>query len=398
MRILYLCCDPGIPVFGRKGASSHVRGTCRALNKQGHEVQLLCASVGGDSQKTPDVTPIVVHGPESRKLGFDTRRILLDRKFYRAVERIIERRGKPDAIYERYCLYSRAGQKLARKYDLPHILEVNAFLSEEQLDRIRAPVLARWYERKTLRQSSEIFVVSDPLLQGVREIVGPDIPIEIEPMSVDTEEFNDRVDGRPVRDMLGLGDDFVVGYVGTLSGWHGIRLLYDIAEGLRSRGMSDFRILVIGGDGNKLEKHRGLTRERGLENTILFHGDVPHAEIPRFIRAMDIGIIPDANPWNAPTKLFEYQACAIPAIGPDYPGVRGSMDDGVEGIIFPPKDVDAIIEGIVKLYGDSEMRSEMGHRARRRAVNSRSWTAAARKIVLHFERQMKLMDRPDPAG
>lgn len=392
MRILYLCCDPGIPVFGRKGASSHVRGTCRALSVQGHDVQLVCTNIGGDSQNTPDVTPIVVRGSESKKLGFDTRRILLDRKFYKTVKRHIERKGKPDAIYERYSLYSRAGQRIARDYGLPHILEINAFLSEEQRDRIRFPALARWYERRIVQSCTNIFVVSEPLKEGIREISESEVHIEVEPMSVDTETFNENVDGAPVRERLGLGEDFVIGYVGTLSGWHGIRLLYEIAAELEKRGLSGFRFLVVGGDGNKLQKHRTLTRENGLEDVILFHGDVPHLDIPRYIRAMDIGIIPDANPWNAPTKLFEYQACGIPPIGPDYPGVRSSMVDGVEGLIFPPKDIGAITDCIVRLHGEPDLRAEMGRLSRKRAVHTRSWNAAALKIVKNFQDQMVQKD------
>ena len=46
MRIAYVCADPGIPVFGTKGASIHVQEVIRAMRKRGAEVQLFTARPG----------------------------------------------------------------------------------------------------------------------------------------------------------------------------------------------------------------------------------------------------------------------------------------------------------------------------------------------------------------
>lgn len=387
MRILYLCCDPGIPVYGRKGASSHVRGTCLALQERGHEVRLLCANTDGDQEGEGVVPAVRIDAPESRKLGFDLRRILLDRRLTRYAFQTLIPQWRPDAVYERYCLYSLVGSRIARRLRLPHILELNAFLSEEQKDRIRIPALARLYERRAVRSAREIFVVSSPLKEAVHRIAGPDMKVLIEPMSVDTERFSGTIDASGLRRRLGLESSFVIGYVGTLSGWHGIRYFYDLARSLKDRNIPDFRILVVGGDGHKLERHRQRVKEGGFDRQIQFVGAVPHSEVPLYIRAMDVGLIPDANPWNAPTKLFEYQACAIAPVGPDYPGVRASLDDGVEGFIFPPQDVPAMVTCIEKLYRNPELRAELGRRSRLRVCATRSWDRAAATIVSNLEAQ-----------
>ncbi len=41
MKILYLCADPGIPVFATKGASVHVRSLVSAFRRAGHDVTLV---------------------------------------------------------------------------------------------------------------------------------------------------------------------------------------------------------------------------------------------------------------------------------------------------------------------------------------------------------------------
>ena len=48
MRIAYVCADPGIPVFGTKGASVHVQEVVRVLLEAGHRVELFCRRPDGE--------------------------------------------------------------------------------------------------------------------------------------------------------------------------------------------------------------------------------------------------------------------------------------------------------------------------------------------------------------
>jgi hypothetical protein len=48
MRVAYICMDPGVPVFGQKGASVHVQEVVRTLLKRGAKVELFALRLGGD--------------------------------------------------------------------------------------------------------------------------------------------------------------------------------------------------------------------------------------------------------------------------------------------------------------------------------------------------------------
>src|SRR5699024_7195959 len=48
MRIAYALLDPGIGVFGTKGASVHVQEVVRALRADGHEVTVFCTRTNDD--------------------------------------------------------------------------------------------------------------------------------------------------------------------------------------------------------------------------------------------------------------------------------------------------------------------------------------------------------------
>lgn len=386
MKICYLCADPGIPIFGRKGCSTHVRETCATLTALGHEIRLLCSNPEGDrdgAEAAGALDIVSVAAPRSRKLGFDLRHIILDRRFGRALEKLIDA-WRPDAIYERYSLYSRAGLRSARRHKLPRLLEVNAFLTREQEDRIRLGPLARLVERSIIRSAPRVIVVSEPLRTEVAQLGVPADAVVRMPMAVNLDKFNPTIDGSAVRRQHGLDDVFVIGYVGTLAGWHGLKLLEDVAERLRDGGAPPFAFMIVGGEGDKLEHNRARVRERGLEGSIRFIGSVPYEDVPRHIRAMDAAVVPDTTYWSSPAKLFEYQACGVPVIAPSYPAIHNALDHGREGLIFKPLDTAEMARLIRQMMDNREGLGEMARAARARAERDHSWHYNGERILELF--------------
>ena len=59
MRIAYVCADPGVPVFGRKGCSVHVQEMIRAFRRSGADVELFAARA--DDPLPPELEGVRVH-------------------------------------------------------------------------------------------------------------------------------------------------------------------------------------------------------------------------------------------------------------------------------------------------------------------------------------------------
>src|SRR5437867_825959 len=175
MRFAYVCADFGVPLDGSKGASVHVREVVRALAALGHEVVLLSpaaapGAAGSDGAEGAHPEPIgatcfrIAPAPahvalldELRQVdalvGRETRlrqelRNLLYNLALLEAGRDILRRHPVDAVYERYTLFTGAGLRLARDLGVPHLLEVNAPLADEQ-ERTRG------LELKTLARDAE---------------------------------------------------------------------------------------------------------------------------------------------------------------------------------------------------------------------------------------------------
>jgi glycosyltransferase involved in cell wall biosynthesis len=66
-----------------------------------------------------------------------------------------------------------------------------------------------------------------------------------------------------------------------------------------------------------------------------------------------------------PMALAEAMACGVPCVAFDCaPGVREIVTDGVDGIVVPPRKVDALAEGLGRLMADEELRRRYGAAAR----------------------------------
>lgn len=296
---------------------------------------------------------------------------------------------RPDAVYERYSLLGTAGNELARELKIPHILEVNAPLSEEHA-RHRGSAFAqtiRAAERRILAAADQVISVSEPLKQW---IVGMGINadrVTVVPNGVNLKRFN--TPAGDVRSRLGLDDRPVVGFVGTLKSWHGTAaLIRAIGLMARERGADNAPHLLIVGDGPQRERLEEVAREDSITDLTTFTGMVPHDEMISYITAMDIAIAPyDAMPdfYFSPLKLFEYMAAGRPIIAAGIGQIEECIRDGETGLLYPPGDIPALARTIGHLLDDPERARALGHAALAEARTHRSWDRNARIVTALVE-------------
>jgi len=133
MRVAYVCADPGVPIFGRKGCSIHVQEVVRALKAHGALIDLFALRVGGPPP--PGLEDVAVHelplGAAHDAAARERAALRANHAFRRALARAV---APFDAVYERYSLWSFASMRFAREACIPGVLEVNAPLIEEQAE------------------------------------------------------------------------------------------------------------------------------------------------------------------------------------------------------------------------------------------------------------------------
>lgn len=411
MRIAYITTDFGIPVHGHKGASIHVREFSNALQGNGHEVEIFTCRMGGEA---PDGFTVPVHEfplekPERRLISAlqddpqaggrtpnEVRSMLYNANLRHRLLPLLQE-FQPDAIYERYALLGTAGQELAKALGIPHILEVNAPLSEEQA-RHRGIVFdqtIRAIEQRIIAGADQVISVSEPLKQWIVGTGASAGRVTVLPNGVNTDRFAERTG--TVRERLGLGDRPVVGFVGTLKAWHGTdTLIRAMGSLVRERGPDRTPALLIVGDGPQRDQLESLARDEGLGDVTIFTGMVPHGEIPNYLAAIDIAVAPYAETGDvyfSPLKLFEYMAMGCTVIAADTGQIREYIRHMDNGILYTPGDTDALAGQVAAMLDDPIRARILGKTARHEARSTMSWSRIADAVTGLVEREQASLDK-----
>jgi glycosyltransferase involved in cell wall biosynthesis len=402
MRIVYLSADYGIPILGNKGGSVHVREMTRAFHELGHEVIAITPRAGRPGENRLFVKLIEVEVPALageilREVGArdggegkcqvrEIRSLLTNRPIQERIEAIHRTLGV-DLIYERHSLWNFSGMAAAEALGIPFLLEVNAPLSVEQerYRRLHMKSMARGIEEVLFRRADAVIAVSEGVRRYVEEKGVDPGRIHTVPNSVDTDLFDPAacVDGAVIRERRGLpAGDFIVGFLGTMKEWHGLRVLLGAMKEVWARGPGAHLLIVGNGPMRGWLEER--IREDRLEGKITITGEVPHYEIPSYLAAMDVAVAPYTETpgfYFSPLKIFEYLAMGRPVIVSGIGQIREIVEDGETGLLARPGDVRDLAEKIGRLRDDPGRRERLGRAARSSILGRTHWKKNAREII-----------------
>jgi glycosyltransferase involved in cell wall biosynthesis len=130
--------------------------------------------------------------------------------------------------------------------------------------------------------------------------------------------------------------------------------LYDEVKGHRYLVESSARIIkqyqniliIIIGKGNLESEIEGQISRMGLSKYIHLIGGKPHDEIPLWMNACDVFVLPSLNEGN-PTVMFEALGCGKPFVGTRVGGVPEIITSDTYGLLAEPGNPDDLAEKIV---------------------------------------------------
>jgi glycosyltransferase involved in cell wall biosynthesis len=288
------------------------------------------------------------------------------------------RRLRPAFVYKRHALNDVGVLQAARDAGVPSVLEVNALYSSAslgQFEPLRFQRLARAAERKAIELADVVVTVSSPLGALVREIAPRVRSVLVMPNGVDAARFDPAISGSPIRTDFDLPESaVVVGWCGIMRSWHGLELL------LSAIAQTSCLLFFIG-DGPERPRIEQMVRELGLVDRVRFAGRVPESEVPRYLAAVDVGVVADdLTRYASPMKLLEYMAMGKAVVAPDLPNIRDVLSDGVEGLLFEPGSASSLAARLTNLE-DPIFRASLGRGGRRSAETDRNWFSNARRVL-----------------
>jgi len=159
---------------------------------------------------------------------------------------------------------------------------------------------------------------------------------------------------------LGLSADaVVVGTVGRAARQKGWTHLVRAAKRTCCE-RDDVRFLLIG-SGRDAGRVGALARRLGVADKIILAGDRDDAA--QLCAGIDVYVQPSL--WEGlPYALLDAMARALPVVATHVPGNNDVVEDGVTGLLVPPRDPAAMAAAVLSLLGDPETGRRLGASAR----------------------------------
>jgi glycosyltransferase involved in cell wall biosynthesis len=122
--------------------------------------------------------------------------------------------------------------------------------------------------------------------------------------------------------------------------------------------------LVMMGEGPERPLVERLVRELGLERNVVLAGAV--AKAPRLLRHFQFSVL-SSSEESFPNALVDSMAAGLAVVATHVGGIPELVRDGVDGVLVPPGNPDALARAMLQLLETPELTAGMGRSARQRA-------------------------------
>lgn len=212
-----------------------------------------------------------------------------------------------------------------------------------------------------------------------REVVAPFLPPGLEPQvinwGVDAEVFQPGpVPVQERRPVVGYLKGFRAKYAPDVL----VRAIPRVVEQVPE---VQFRLVGLGPMREECER---TVRESGVAASVTFSDPVPKEQVPRFWDDIAVGVLCSRNEEFGVASL-ETQACGVPVVITDIPGVRETGGPGSGTLAVPPEDSQALADGIIRLLRDPAERGRLGAQGREHVLRRHTWARTVDRMAAVYE-------------
>lgn len=328
----------------------------------GGESHLLSLTANLDRHKFEPVVLSFTDGPMMERLkemGVETRLIYTEKPFdiriWGQVKRLLERE-RPDVIHAHGTRACSNVLWAARKLGIPVIYTVHGWsFHQDQHPLVRRLRISG--EKYLTARSRMNISVSASNQQSGREVI-PGFRSIVINNGIDQRRFDPDRQYKDVRAELGIAPGAVVVLFIARFTAHKqpLTLIRAFAKALTllKEGVGVHLLMV--GDGDEKEAGAALAGELGLRESVSF--ETFRQDVPDVLHAADIFVLPSL--WEGlPIGLLEAMAMRKAVIGTRVDGTREVLQDGENGLLVEPGDVDALAAAIVRLVEEKALRESL---------------------------------------
>ena len=180
---------------------------------------------------------------------------------------------------------------------------------------------------------------------------------------VDTDAY--APGGTPAADSPWTHDDIVIGTVARIQDVKNHRALVAAFAQLRDRlpDLASRLKLSIVGDGPLLPAVREQVAALGLQDAVWLPG--ARADIADILHTFSVFALPSLAE-GTPVSMLEAMACGLPVVASRVGGIPEVVDEGMQGLLVPVGDVDALTDALARYAQDARLRAAHGGAGRAR--------------------------------
>lgn len=141
----------------------------------------------------------------------------------------------------------------------------------------------------------------------------------------------------------------------------------------------DVMLYIVGQGSLEKSLQSSIDKYRLSNSIILAGGNKPREEIPAWVNACDLFVLPSLSEGN-PTVMFETLGCGKPFLGTDVGGIPEIITDSRLGLIVEPKDINGLSQAIFKAINTEWDREFISSYA-----NQFTWDNIANKILVVYD-------------
>lgn len=396
LKIGYVMQADSVEMTKVSGPQLHVKAVVQGLVARGHSVRTLAvqqdrtvtmwsddlttwqpAELSISKSQWFSVTESIMRGVQSR-LRLPFIRLYDSRRFAEACATSLL---GCEILYERFGWLSYGALMAAKRMSIPLVYEVNGDLAEEYQQLGIKLTRLQWFvinvvTKRMFEQADQVIAVSETLRERIikRWRIDPS-KVTVVANGAHVDKFLDSHKAEEARERCPLQEAPVVMFVGGFQPWHGIDLLVE-AFGRIAAAVPRAKLILVG-DGPVRNEIRRFADRLQLGERVVMPGTVAHEDLPALLNTAHVVVV---NPRvsrvsiaQSPLKLFEYMAAGKAIVAPVTSEAERFLTHGVNALLVPPNDPDALANALLELLERDQMRLALGQAARRQAIEKHSW-------------------------
>lgn len=337
MRILFVS-DWYTPDLG--GVARQTENLGRTLKDKGHQVLVAAPSLSRQASR-------------GEEYGLDTQRFpaflspyhadifRISYVPYRRMRKLMQE-WQPDIVHVQTPLtLGYSALKAAKSLGIPSTFTYHIFIYHSKGKWWRTGDLLYWkYWRHLFRQADVVTVPSQSTIDYLHQDYGP-MPLTCVPNGIDLAQYGQRsMSKEQAKDKLKLTGKTVFFIAVRLSPE---KRLEDAIRGFH-QVPGEQVTFCIAGDGPLAKSMRQLVDQLG-ETRVKFLGQLDRQQVIDYYQATDACLFPSPIE-NHSIAMLETLAFGIPILGANAGGIGATLTDGVDGMLYPPRDPNAIADKI----------------------------------------------------